>query len=83
MKFCRARKTCATQVLRLDLTSVILVFRYAWAPLLKNGKLIEEIVNLPIATHLPSGYLSIQPLGLGKGVSYLSFVQLTLSILIS
>ncbi|XP_041973645.1 dedicator of cytokinesis protein 9 [Aricia agestis] len=40
---------------------------YAWVPLLKNDKLIEEFVNLPIATHLPSGYLSIHPLGLGKG----------------
>ncbi|XP_052757821.1 dedicator of cytokinesis protein 9 isoform X1 [Galleria mellonella] len=40
---------------------------YAWVPLLKNDKLVEEIINLPIATHLPSGYLSIQPLGLGKG----------------
>ncbi|RVE53287.1 hypothetical protein evm_002120 [Chilo suppressalis] len=40
---------------------------YAWVPLLKNDKFVEEIINLPIATHLPSGYLSIQPLGLGKG----------------
>ncbi|CAH0700754.1 unnamed protein product [Spodoptera exigua] len=40
---------------------------YAWIPLLKNDKLVDEIVNLPIATHLPSGYLAIQPLGLGKG----------------
>ncbi|KAG6459344.1 dedicator of cytokinesis protein 9 isoform X2 [Manduca sexta] len=40
---------------------------YAWVPLMKNDKFVEEIVNLPIATHLPSGYLSIQPLGLGKG----------------
>lgn len=27
-----------------------------------------NIQALPVATHLPSGYLSIQPLGLGKGV---------------
>ncbi|XP_049871737.1 dedicator of cytokinesis protein 9 [Pectinophora gossypiella] len=40
---------------------------YAWVPLLKNDKIVDEIVNLPIATHLPSGYLAIQPLGLGKG----------------
>ncbi|XP_063376067.1 dedicator of cytokinesis protein 9 [Cydia fagiglandana] len=40
---------------------------YAWVPLLKNNKFVDEIVNLSIATHLPSGYLSIQPLGLGKG----------------
>lgn len=40
---------------------------YAWVPLLKSGKIIEEFVHLPVATHLPSGYLSIQPLGLGKG----------------
>ncbi|KAG7311678.1 hypothetical protein JYU34_002731 [Plutella xylostella] len=48
-------------------TNVETCIGYAWVPLLKNGKLVEEIVNLPIATHLPSGYLSIQPLGLGKG----------------
>ncbi|KAL4715192.1 hypothetical protein ACJJTC_012239 [Scirpophaga incertulas] len=40
---------------------------YAWVPLLKNDRFVEEIVNLPVATHLPSGYLAIQPLGLGKG----------------
>ena len=40
---------------------------------MKNDKLIDEMVNLPIATHLPSGYLSIQPLGLGKGVSIYSW----------
>ncbi|XP_013200563.1 dedicator of cytokinesis protein 9 isoform X1 [Amyelois transitella] len=40
---------------------------YAWVPLLKNDKFVDEIVLLPIATHLPSGYLAIQPLGLGKG----------------
>ncbi|XP_050675433.1 dedicator of cytokinesis protein 9-like [Leptidea sinapis] len=40
---------------------------YAWVPLLRNEKFVEEYVSLPIATHLPSGYLSIQPLGLGKG----------------
>lgn len=39
-------------------------------PLLKNDKFIDELISLPIATHLPSGYLAIQPLGLGKGVGY-------------
>ncbi|KPJ11939.1 Dedicator of cytokinesis protein 9 [Papilio machaon] len=48
-------------------TNVETCIGYAWVPLIKNDKLIEEIINLPIATHLPSGYLSIQPLGLGKG----------------
>ncbi|XP_045766053.1 dedicator of cytokinesis protein 9 isoform X2 [Maniola jurtina] len=48
-------------------TNVETCIGYAWVPLLKNDKFIDEIVNLPIATHLPSGYLSIQPLGLGKG----------------
>ncbi|XP_013133698.1 PREDICTED: dedicator of cytokinesis protein 9 [Papilio polytes] len=48
-------------------TNVETCIGYAWVPLLKNDKLIEELINLPIATHLPSGYLSIQPLGLGKG----------------
>ncbi|KOB77262.1 Dedicator of cytokinesis protein 9 [Operophtera brumata] len=50
-------------------TNVETCIGYAWAPLLKNDKLIEEFINLPIATHLPSGYLSIQPLGLGRGNS--------------
>lgn len=27
-----------------------------------------NVQALPVATHLPPGYLSIQPLGLGKGV---------------
>ncbi|XP_035734604.1 dedicator of cytokinesis protein 9-like isoform X2 [Vespa mandarinia] len=44
---------------------------YAWAPLLYKGRLnVDMDVNvqvLPVATHLPQGYLSIQPLGLGKG----------------
>ncbi|XP_061379186.1 dedicator of cytokinesis protein 9 isoform X2 [Danaus plexippus] len=48
-------------------TNVETCIGYAWVPLLKNDKLIDEFINLPVATHLPSGYLSIQPLGLGKG----------------
>lgn len=28
----------------------------------------DNVQVLPVATHLPPGYLSIQPLGLGKGV---------------
>ncbi|KAJ2944618.1 hypothetical protein O0L34_g3971 [Tuta absoluta] len=50
-------------------TNVETCIGYAWVPLLKNDKFVDEIVNLPIATHLPSGYLAIQPLGLGKGNS--------------
>jgi dedicator of cytokinesis protein 9/10/11 len=42
---------------------------YAWLPLLKKGKLNIEEQWLPVAASLPSGYLSIQALGLGKGVS--------------
>lgn len=42
---------------------------YAWLPLLNKGRLNIEEQTLPISTSLPSGYLSIQPLGLGKGVS--------------
>ncbi|XP_058808456.1 dedicator of cytokinesis protein 9 isoform X2 [Phymastichus coffea] len=43
---------------------------FAWLPLLSKGRLtlIEESKRvLPIATNLPDGYLSVQPLGLGKG----------------
>jgi len=42
---------------------------YAWMPLLNKGKLNSDDQSLPVATSLPIGYLSIQPLGLGKGVS--------------
>ncbi|XP_043462362.1 dedicator of cytokinesis protein 9 isoform X3 [Leptopilina heterotoma] len=44
---------------------------YSWLPLLHKGRLNIDTESsaqlLPVATHLPSGYLSIQPLGLGKG----------------
>lgn len=33
-----------------------------------NVDVESSIQVLPVATHLPHGYLSIQPLGLGKGV---------------
>lgn len=42
---------------------------YAWLPLLHKGKINLEEQMIPVAATLPSGYLSIQPLGLGKGVS--------------
>jgi hypothetical protein len=42
---------------------------YAWLPLLNKGRLNIEEQSLAVACQLPSGYLSIQPLGLGKGVS--------------
>lgn len=42
---------------------------YSWLPLLNKGKLNTEEQSLPVAVTLPAGYLSIQPLGLGKGVS--------------
>ncbi|XP_055917510.1 dedicator of cytokinesis protein 9 isoform X2 [Eupeodes corollae] len=40
---------------------------YAWLPLLNKGKINLEEQILPVAATLPGGYLSIQPLGLGKG----------------
>lgn len=43
---------------------------YAWLPLLNKGKINLDEQCLPVAAVLPSGYLSIQPLGLGKGVSF-------------
>lgn len=33
-----------------------------------NVDMDMNVQTLPVATHLPPGYLSIQPLGLGKGV---------------
>ncbi|KAG8037848.1 hypothetical protein G9C98_006059 [Cotesia typhae] len=44
---------------------------YSWMLLLHKGKLTVDMENnvqtLPVATDLPPDYLSIQPLGLGKG----------------
>ncbi|KAK6623677.1 hypothetical protein RUM43_009529 [Polyplax serrata] len=40
---------------------------YAWLPLLHKGRLCVEEQSLAVASHLPVGYLSIQPLGLGRG----------------
>lgn len=42
---------------------------YSWIPLLQKGKLNVDLQVMPVAAHLPPGYLAIQPLGLGKGVS--------------
>lgn len=33
-----------------------------------NVDMEANVQTLPVATHLPAGYLAIQPLGLGKGV---------------
>lgn len=41
---------------------------YSWLPLLSKGKINVEEQMLPVAASLPAKYLSIQPLGLGKGV---------------
>lgn len=43
---------------------------YSWLPLLAKGKINIEEQVLPVAASLPPGYLAIQPLGLGKGVSF-------------
>ncbi|KAF5283763.1 hypothetical protein FQA39_LY17201 [Lamprigera yunnana] len=40
---------------------------YTWIPLLIKGKLCVDPQLIPVATHLPPGYLSIHPYGLGKG----------------
>lgn len=45
------------------------VVGYSWLPLTHKGRLITEEQMLPVAAHLPAKYLSIEPLGLGKGVS--------------
>ncbi|XP_050738114.1 dedicator of cytokinesis protein 9-like isoform X2 [Eriocheir sinensis] len=43
------------------------VVGYSWLPLTHKGRLITEEQMLPVAAHLPAKYLSIEPLGLGKG----------------
>ena len=41
---------------------------YSWLPLLHKGRLRVEGQQLPVSAHLPPGYLSFEPLGLGRGV---------------
>ncbi|KAK4319158.1 hypothetical protein Pmani_009878 [Petrolisthes manimaculis] len=43
------------------------VVGYSWLPLTHKGRLITDEQVLPVAAHLPAKYLSIEPLGLGKG----------------
>lgn len=50
--------------------SAITPVGFAWLPLLNKGKLNIDEHSLSVATTLPTGYLSIQPLGLGRGVNY-------------
>ncbi|XP_076304439.1 dedicator of cytokinesis protein Ziz isoform X14 [Tachypleus tridentatus] len=45
------------------------VVGYVWLPLLSKGRLNVDQHNLTVASHLPTGYLSCEPLGLGKGFS--------------
>ncbi|XP_067624519.1 dedicator of cytokinesis protein 9 isoform X2 [Eurosta solidaginis] len=40
---------------------------YAWLPLLQKGRINLEEQVISVAATLPAGYLSIQPLGLGRG----------------
>jgi hypothetical protein len=40
---------------------------YAWLPLLQKGKLNVDVQTVPVAAHLPPGYLAVHPFGLGKG----------------
>ncbi|XP_066143426.1 dedicator of cytokinesis protein 9 isoform X2 [Euwallacea fornicatus] len=40
---------------------------YAWLPLLHKGKLNVDTQIIPVASHLPPGYLAVQSFGLGKG----------------
>lgn len=42
---------------------------FAWLPLLAKGKINVDEHSICVAASLPAGYLSIQPLGLGHGVS--------------
>ncbi|XP_061518026.1 dedicator of cytokinesis protein 9 isoform X4 [Anopheles gambiae] len=51
----------------LTTTSTEQAVGFAWVPLLAKGKINVEEQCLPVATTLPVGYLSIQPLGLGRG----------------
>lgn len=57
---------------------------YGWLPLLNKGKINVDEQSIPVAAVLPPGYLSIQPLGLGKGVcimDYSFFLQIVVFLL--
>lgn len=41
--------------------------------MLSKGKINVEEQILPVAAALPTGYLAIQPLGLGKGVRHFCY----------
>lgn len=44
---------------------------YAWIPIYPSkGRLNLHEVSIPVSSHLPCGYLSYKPLGLGRGVSF-------------
>ncbi|KAG1665796.1 Dedicator of cytokinesis protein 9 [Nymphon striatum] len=45
------------------------VIGYTWLPILSKGRVNADEQTLPVSTQLPSGYLSCQALGLGKGFS--------------
>uniref|UniRef100_T1J4R8 Dedicator of cytokinesis protein 9 n=1 Tax=Strigamia maritima TaxID=126957 RepID=T1J4R8_STRMM len=45
------------------------VVGYAWIPALGKGRMHLQEHTLPVASHLPSGYLSVEPFGLGRGFS--------------
>lgn len=52
---------------------------YSWLPLLTKGKINIDEQCIPVAAILPSGYLAIQPLGLGKGVrAFFDLLNVTL-----
>ncbi|XP_053674834.1 dedicator of cytokinesis protein 11 [Anopheles nili] len=51
----------------LTTTSTEMLVGFAWLPLLAKGKINVDEQCLPVAATLPVGYLSIQPLGLGRG----------------
>lgn len=36
---------------------------------------VEDQQSIPVAANLPSGYLAVQPLGLGRGVSFLNQIH--------
>ena len=62
------------------------VVGYSWLPLNHKGRLRVDQQCLPVSSHLPPGYLSFEPLGLGKGVSepihFLSSVVLRVVVVV-
>ncbi|XP_053212852.1 dedicator of cytokinesis protein 9-like isoform X2 [Panonychus citri] len=62
--------SCSTSSHKKKESSIETPIGYSWLPIYPNrGKLNLEEQSISVSSHLPPGYLSYKPLGLGKGFS--------------